>query len=103
MLQVCNKPVSEVTSFVEAKIRSADPNSKKSIFSGDINVARSAAEALKQQLTRNVELLSSMNALLFPQPGASQPMAFSRCGHTLAKFTICPTSSLAYAFTDLSA
>ena len=71
--------MAEVTAAVESKARFAD-SSKKSIYTGDIKIARAAAEALKQQLTRNVELLSSMNALLFPQPGAHQPMEFSRCG-----------------------
>jgi hypothetical protein len=79
LLQVCNKSVAEVTSAVEAKMKSAGSISKKSIFTGDIKIARSAADALKLHLTRNVELLSSMNALLFPQPGANQPMVFSRC------------------------
>jgi hypothetical protein len=67
--------VAEINSAIESKAR--DP-SKKSFYSGDIKIAHNAAEALKQQLTRNVELLSSMNALLFPQPGAQQSMEFSR-------------------------
>ncbi len=81
MLQVSNKSVVEVTAAVEAKLRSTD--TKKSIFTGDIKAARCAVEALKQHLTRNVELLSSMNALLFPQPGSHQSMEFSRCEASL--------------------
>ena len=74
--------MSEVTAAVEASVRSADAI-KASIFSGDIKIASSATEALKLQLTRNVELLSSLNALLFPQPGAGHSMEFSRCGGSL--------------------
>jgi hypothetical protein len=88
LLQVCNKTVAEVTTAVEAKMKSADSISKKSIFTGDIKIARSAADALKLHLTRNVELLSSMNALLFPQLGANQPMAFSRCEGMLLQHSV---------------
>ena len=86
LLQVSNKPVSEVTAAAETNVRSAAADAgKMSIFTGDIKIARSATEALKQQLTRNVELLSSLNALLFPQPGTSHSMEFSRCGESLCK------------------
>ena len=81
LLQISNKSVAEITATVESKISKADTG-KRSIFTGDISIAQSAAEALKQHLARNVELLSSMNALLFPQPGANHPMEFSRCTRT---------------------
>ncbi len=84
LLQVSNKPVSEATGAVEAIDHSAD-SGEVSIFAGDLKIARSATEALKQQLTRNVELLSSLNALLYPQPGTSHSMEFSRCVSSFAK------------------
>jgi hypothetical protein len=79
LLQISNKSVAEINATVESKISAADTG-KRSIFTGDMSIAQSAAEALKQHLARNVELLSSMNALLFPQPGANHAMEFSRCG-----------------------
>jgi hypothetical protein len=72
-----NKSVAEINATVESKISVADTG-KRSIFTGDMSIAQSATEALKQHLARNVELLSCMNALLFPQPGANHAMEFSR-------------------------
>jgi hypothetical protein len=66
-----------VEANVEAKGSSA-VHGTKSIFTGDLKLASAAVGALKQQLSRNVELLSSLNALLFPEPGSNQSVDFSR-------------------------